>query len=151
MKTFTSFTPHFAEDVSYSVSALESGDDNTSLLAFFQAVYPDEWRNMCERIGMHPAEISETQSASVTADLLGRAFAASKHKLDRQHVVALQREANRRASGHFVGDIATHLNAQPKRTRRSRASFLGATELERSSSKRAEDAPYCRVCSSLQP
>ena len=154
MKTFTSFTPHFAEDVSYSVSALESGDDNTSLLAFFQAVYPDEWRNMCERIGMHPAEISKTQSASVTADLLGRAFAASKHKLDRQHVVALQREANRRASGHFVEDLTARLSAQPQRTRRSRASFLGAAELEsspRSSSRRAEDAPYCRVCYSLQP
>ena len=154
MKTFTSFTPHFAEDVSYSVSALESGDDNTSLLAFFQAVYPDEWRNMCERIGMHPAEISEAQSASITADLLGRALAASKHKLDEQHVVALQREANRRASGHFVEDLTTHLSAEPQRTRRSRVSFLGAAELEGSSSsslKRAEDAPYRRVCPTLQP
>ncbi len=36
MKSFSSFTPHFAEDVSYSVSALESTELETSLLAFFQ-------------------------------------------------------------------------------------------------------------------
>ena len=145
MKSFSSFTPHFAEDVSYSVSALESGDDNTSLLAFFQAVYPDEWRNMCERIGMHPADISAAQSDSVTADLLGRALATSKHKLDEQHVLALQREANRRVSGHFVADLATHLAATPRHTRRSRVSFQGA-ELE-SGSVPSLHRPLLRPCS----
>ena len=79
---------------------------------------------MCERIDMHPADISEAQSASVRADLLGRAHpAASRHtsptkgravdrtssNLDERHVVALRREANRRASGHFKEDLTSHL------------------------------------------
>ena len=79
---------------------------------------------MCERIDMHPADITEAQSASVRADLLGRAHpAASRHtsptkgravdrtssNLDERHVTALRREANRRASGHFVPDLTSHL------------------------------------------
>ena len=41
MRSVTSFTPHFAEEVSYSMQALEAaGDDNTTMLAILRALPP---------------------------------------------------------------------------------------------------------------
>ena len=50
-------------------------------------MHPDEWANMCERIGVHPADISAAQSdESVLDDRLRRALAKSKTKLSEQHM-----------------------------------------------------------------
>ena len=53
MRTWTSFTPHYAEDVTYSMQALK-GDtgDNVNLQNLLISLFPDEWDNFCERIGV---------------------------------------------------------------------------------------------------
>jgi hypothetical protein len=51
MPSLTSFTPHYSEDVTYSMDALQvADDDNASLLTIIKSLYPDEWANLCERI-----------------------------------------------------------------------------------------------------
>ena len=51
MKSLTAFTPHFSEDVTYSMEALQiAGDDNASLLTILKSLTPDEWTNLCERV-----------------------------------------------------------------------------------------------------
>ena len=53
MHPFSSFTPHYAEDVTYSMQALK-GDtgDNVNLQNLLISLFPDEWENFCERIGV---------------------------------------------------------------------------------------------------
>ena len=51
MKSLTAFTPHYAEDVTFSMEALQTaGDDNASLLTILKSLTPDEWANLCERV-----------------------------------------------------------------------------------------------------
>ena len=53
MKPLTSFTPHYAEDVTYSIAALngaaKAGATDT-LLHLLRSLNPDEWEHMCERL-----------------------------------------------------------------------------------------------------
>ena len=75
MKTLTSFTPHYAEDVTYSTAALlGSYADEASLLGLLQSLHPDEWENLCERLGTQP-----------TATLLGEMI----HAVGKQHAYAI--------------------------------------------------------------
>ena len=51
MRSLCAFTPHYAEDVTYSMEALQmANDDNASLLTIVKALCPDEWSNLLERI-----------------------------------------------------------------------------------------------------
>ena len=48
------FTPHYAEDVTYSMAALreEKEGANGSLLNLLTSLFSEEWRNFCERVGV---------------------------------------------------------------------------------------------------
>ena len=51
MRTCSSFTPYFKEDVSYSESALKSmGYDGVNLENLLQALFAHDWHNLCERV-----------------------------------------------------------------------------------------------------
>ena len=51
--------PAVREEVAYSIQALEAaGDDNTTLLAILQALHPDEWANLCERVELTEGDVS---------------------------------------------------------------------------------------------
>jgi len=51
MHPFSSFTPHYAEDVSYSFDALKSvGDEGVNLESLLQSLFANEWHNLCERV-----------------------------------------------------------------------------------------------------
>ena len=51
MRPFSSFTPHYAEDVSYSVGALKSvGDEGVNLESLLRSLFANEWLNLCERV-----------------------------------------------------------------------------------------------------
>ena len=67
MHSLTAFTPHFSEDVTYSMEALQvAGDDNASLLTIIKALCPDEWSNLCERIeGLEKAKMKERLKLTV--------------------------------------------------------------------------------------
>ena len=53
MRSVSSFTPHFYEDVTQSMTQLQdSGAESASMLSILSALYPDEWENLRERIDM---------------------------------------------------------------------------------------------------
>ena len=96
-------------------------------------MHPDEWANMCERIGVHPADISAAQSdESVLDDRLRRALAKSKTKLSEQHMQLLKEEASRRArrsngrrSAAAMGPAAGRLSRRASALPSRRESTLG--------------------------
>ena len=50
MKSWSAFTPHYAEDVTYSLKALyTTSAENTNLLTILRSLHPDEWANLAER------------------------------------------------------------------------------------------------------
>ena len=50
MKSWSAFTPHYAEDVTYSLKALyTTSAENTNLLIILRSLHPDEWANLAER------------------------------------------------------------------------------------------------------
>ena len=53
MKSWSCFTPHYAEDVTYSMAQLKGATgDNVNLQNLLVSLFPDEWENFCERIGV---------------------------------------------------------------------------------------------------
>ena len=53
MKSWSCFTPHFSEDVTYSMAQLKGNTgDNVNLQNLLVSLFPDEWDNFCERIGV---------------------------------------------------------------------------------------------------
>ena len=51
MRSWTAFTPHYSEDVALSCEALQqSNDESATLLTILQALHPDEWNHLCERV-----------------------------------------------------------------------------------------------------
>ena len=53
MRSLTVLTPHYAEEVDYSMTALaQELDGNLNLLALLQSMFPDEWKNFAERQGV---------------------------------------------------------------------------------------------------
>ena len=49
--TRSCFTPHYGEDVTYSMQQLK-GDtgDNVNLQTLLVSLFPDEWEHFCERV-----------------------------------------------------------------------------------------------------
>ena len=68
MRSFSSFTPHYAEDVTMSISQLlAEGEESQSALSVLQALHPDEWENIIERVDL---EASHTGSSLRQEDML---------------------------------------------------------------------------------
>ena len=68
MKSLTAFTPHFSEDVTYSMEALQiAGDDNASLLTILKSLTPDEWTNLCERVDDLESHTLQERAGGVVA------------------------------------------------------------------------------------
>ncbi|XP_038691552.1 putative callose synthase 8 isoform X2 [Tripterygium wilfordii] len=51
MLSFSVMTPHFMEDINYSMKELQSSTEGVSILFYMQRIYPDEWENFLERMG----------------------------------------------------------------------------------------------------
>uniref|UniRef100_A0A0D9V1R7 1,3-beta-glucan synthase n=1 Tax=Leersia perrieri TaxID=77586 RepID=A0A0D9V1R7_9ORYZ len=55
MISFSVLTPYYNEEVLYSSHELnKKNEDGISILFYLQKIYPDEWNNFLERIGVHP-------------------------------------------------------------------------------------------------
>ncbi|MCO5592990.1 hypothetical protein L7F22_046994 [Adiantum nelumboides] len=53
MKSFSVYTPYYEEIVMYSKEELrEDNEDGISTLFYLQKIFPDEWKNFLERIGL---------------------------------------------------------------------------------------------------
>ena len=51
MRSFSALTPHYAEDVTYSMPQLfKLTEDNVTTLDYLRTLYPDEWANFLERM-----------------------------------------------------------------------------------------------------
>ena len=56
MKSWTAFTPHYAEDVTYSMASLREEKEgvNGTLQLLLTSLFPEEWDHFCERVGILP-------------------------------------------------------------------------------------------------
>jgi callose synthase len=53
MFSFCVFTPYYEEDVMYDMEKLsQENEDGITILFYLQKIYPDEWQNFLERIGL---------------------------------------------------------------------------------------------------
>ncbi|GAB2302055.1 Putative callose synthase 8, partial [Dionaea muscipula] len=50
MLSFSVLTPHYMEDVKYSLKELRSSQGQVSIIFYMQKIYPDEWQNFLERM-----------------------------------------------------------------------------------------------------
>ena len=99
MKTVSVLTPHFKEDVAYSIETLmASSEDNTTLLDILRALHPDEWTNLRERIGLPVGDISSDETSRVEALSLKKALeaAGTQGAADGPVVATLQDDVVRR-------------------------------------------------------
>ncbi|KAJ7532009.1 hypothetical protein O6H91_14G068400 [Diphasiastrum complanatum] len=70
MVSFSVFTPYYKEDVLYSKDQLrKENEDGITTLFYLQKIYPDEWRNFLERIGLTENEL-DRQLKQNTLNLL---------------------------------------------------------------------------------
>ncbi|KAH9723658.1 putative callose synthase 8 [Citrus sinensis] len=51
MLSFSVLTPHFTEDINFSMKELYSSKEEVSIIFYMQKIYPDEWKNFLERMG----------------------------------------------------------------------------------------------------
>ncbi|KOM42654.1 hypothetical protein LR48_Vigan05g025800 [Vigna angularis] len=51
MMPFCVITPHYIEDINFSVKELGSDKEEDSIIFYMQKIYPDEWTNFLERMG----------------------------------------------------------------------------------------------------
>ncbi|KAK3424620.1 hypothetical protein EUGRSUZ_F01403 [Eucalyptus grandis] len=51
MLSFSVLTPHFMEDINYSMKELHSSQEEVSIFFYMKKIYPDELRNFLERMG----------------------------------------------------------------------------------------------------
>ncbi|KAM7266925.1 hypothetical protein ACFE04_009091 [Oxalis oulophora] len=51
MVSFSVMTPHYLEDINFSMRELESSNEQVSILFYMQKIFPDEWKNFLERLG----------------------------------------------------------------------------------------------------
>ena len=100
MKTLTSFTPHYAEDVTLSLAKLsEVGAESASLLATLQSLHPDEWQNLCERIELGgPAPTEGTKNPS---PVKSRGGGGGEKKGSIPHVGSLSDSLSATMSSHW--------------------------------------------------
>jgi len=59
MKSFTSLTPYYSEDVEYTWAALKKVDDDVDLHSLLTSIFPDEWSNMLERLQLDTSDLRE--------------------------------------------------------------------------------------------
>ena len=73
MRSLTSFTPYFAEDVTYALEELHGElNDNVDLLHLLQSIFPDEYANFTERMGVPGLSASREESSKFDEFELGR-------------------------------------------------------------------------------
>lgn len=51
MIPFSVITPHYIEDINFSLKELGSDKEEDSIIFYMQKIYPDEWTNFLERMG----------------------------------------------------------------------------------------------------
>ncbi|XP_057451528.1 putative callose synthase 8 isoform X2 [Lotus japonicus] len=51
MLPFSVMTPHYMEDINFSVKELGSDIEQDSIIFYMQKIFPDEWKNFMERMG----------------------------------------------------------------------------------------------------
>ncbi|KAK7272638.1 hypothetical protein RJT34_29359 [Clitoria ternatea] len=51
MLPFSVITPHYIEDINFSLKELGSEKEEDSIIFYMQKIYPDEWKNFLERMG----------------------------------------------------------------------------------------------------
>ncbi|KAK4851376.1 hypothetical protein QYF36_014627 [Acer negundo] len=51
MLSFSIITPHYLEDINFSMNELHSSKEQVSIIFYMQQIYPDEWKNFLERMG----------------------------------------------------------------------------------------------------
>ncbi|GMJ00719.1 glucan synthase-like 7, callose synthase 7, Arabidopsis thaliana glucan synthase-like 7 [Hibiscus trionum] len=57
MRSFSVLTPHYKEEVLYSIKELEKdNEDGVSILFYLKTIYPDEWTNFMERMNNKPQD-----------------------------------------------------------------------------------------------
>uniref|UniRef100_A0A453K181 Glycosyl transferase 48 domain-containing protein n=1 Tax=Aegilops tauschii subsp. strangulata TaxID=200361 RepID=A0A453K181_AEGTS len=62
MISFSVLTPYYNEEVLYSSHELNrKNEDGISILFYLQKIYPDEWKNFLERIGVDPDNEEEVK------------------------------------------------------------------------------------------
>lgn len=53
MTSMTTLTPFYAEDILYSYADLQkTSEDGNSVFMYLQTIYPYEWKNFCQRVGV---------------------------------------------------------------------------------------------------
>ncbi|KAK9088625.1 hypothetical protein Scep_027707 [Stephania cephalantha] len=50
MLSFSVLTPHYEEEVKYSIKELHANQEGVSIMFYMQKIYPDEWKNFLERM-----------------------------------------------------------------------------------------------------
>ncbi|OVA03950.1 Glycosyl transferase [Macleaya cordata] len=50
MLSFSVMTPHYKEEVNFSMEKLHSSQEGVSIIFYMQKIYPDEWKNFLERM-----------------------------------------------------------------------------------------------------
>ncbi|KAF7836581.1 putative callose synthase 8 [Senna tora] len=56
MLSFSVITPHYIEDINFSLEELHSSQEEVSIIFYMQKIFPDEWKNFLERIGCEDLE-----------------------------------------------------------------------------------------------
>ncbi|KAF8031616.1 hypothetical protein BT93_D0741 [Corymbia citriodora subsp. variegata] len=56
MLSFSVLTPHYMEDINFSMKELHSSQEEVSIFFYMQKMYPDEWTNFLERMGCGDVE-----------------------------------------------------------------------------------------------
>ncbi|XP_062011839.1 putative callose synthase 8 isoform X2 [Rosa rugosa] len=51
MVPFSVMTPHYLEDINFSMEELHSSQREVSIIFYMQKIFPDEWKNFLERMG----------------------------------------------------------------------------------------------------
>ncbi|KAJ8755066.1 hypothetical protein K2173_016646 [Erythroxylum novogranatense] len=62
MLSFSVLTPHFMEDIKYSMKELHSSKEEVSILFYMKKIYPDEWKNFLERMGCEELDGFDNES-----------------------------------------------------------------------------------------
>mmetsp|Transcript_16518 Transcript_16518/g.23108 ORF Transcript_16518/g.23108 Transcript_16518/m.23108 type:complete len:2184 (+) Transcript_16518:275-6826(+) len=79
MHSLTTLTPFYSEDVLYSKAYLQNKTkQGFSVLLYLQTVYPSEWENFCERMGIKTADASILDWATPELQMESRLWATRR-------------------------------------------------------------------------
>ncbi|XP_061352162.1 putative callose synthase 8 [Gastrolobium bilobum] len=65
MLPFCVITPHYIEDINFSLKELGSDQEEDSIIFYMQKIYPDEWTNFLERMGRENEQKTEDEQKSL--------------------------------------------------------------------------------------